>query len=104
MPKRRFAGCARRGRHRDRKQHNTRVSIAGQKGASRLLTAKSIPATIRTARGRPLPLGISSAHEGLNFALLCRHGTEVTLVVQPMDGDDSPIAEIALDPRLNRTG
>ena len=38
------------------------------------MTAKSIPPAIRTARGRPLPLGISSAHDGVNFALLCRHG------------------------------
>lgn len=68
------------------------------------MTAKPIPPAIRTARGRPLPLGTTSAHDGLNFALLCRHGTAVTLVVQPMDGDDTPIAEIILDPRLNRTG
>ncbi len=60
--------------------------------------------TLRTTRGRPLPLGISIAHDGLNFSLLCRHGTAVTLVIQPMDGDDQPIAEIALDSKLNRTG
>ena len=62
------------------------------------------PPTLRTARGRPLPLGVSSAHDGLNFALLCRHGTAVTLVVQRLDGDDAPIAEIALDPVRHRTG
>jgi glycogen operon protein len=60
--------------------------------------------TLRTARGRPLPLGVSSAHDGLNFALLCRHGTAVTLVVQNLDSDDAPIAEIALDPVIHRTG
>jgi glycogen operon protein len=51
-----------------------------------------------------LPLGVSTGHDGLNFALLCRHGHSVTLVVQKIDGDDTPIAEIELDPRLNRTG
>ena len=62
-------------------------------------------AIVRTSRGRPLPLGVSSAHDGLNFALLCRHGTAVTLVVQPLDdGTDTILAEIPLHPRLNRTG
>jgi isoamylase len=74
------------------------------RGAYRPVTAKPALATLRTARGRPLPLGVSSAHDGLNFALLCRHGTAVTLVVQKLDGDDAPIAEISLDPKLNRTG
>ena len=57
------------------------------------MTAKPIPPTLRTARGRPLPLGVSNVHDGLNFALLCRHGTAVSLVVQPLDGDDAPLAE-----------
>ena len=59
---------------------------------------------LRTSRGRPLPLGTSPTPDGANFALLCRHGTAVTLVVLP-DGDaNDPLAEIALDPRSNRTG
>jgi glycogen operon protein len=61
-------------------------------------------AGIRTLRGRPLPLGVSSAIEGLNFALLCRHGIQVWLVIYPLDGDDRPFAEIRLHPRFNRTG
>jgi glycogen operon protein len=40
----------------------------------------------------------------LNFALLCRHGTEVHLVVYPLDGNYQPLAEIPLNPRFNRTG
>ena len=68
------------------------------------MTSKPIPPTLRTSRGRPLPLGVSSAHDGLNFALLCRHGTAVTLVLLKLDGGDEPIAEISFDPRLNRTG
>lgn len=60
--------------------------------------------TIRTLRGRPLPLGVSTASDGLNFALLCRHGTSVWLVAYPLEGDDQPIAEIRLHPRFNRTG
>jgi glycogen operon protein len=38
----------------------------------------------------------------VNFALLCQHGTEVSLVIEPLDG--SPVSEIVLDPHYNRTG
>jgi len=57
-----------------------------------------------TGRGRPLPLGMSSTPEGLNFALLCRHGTSVTLVILPEAGGKKPLAEFVLHPRRNRTG
>lgn len=59
---------------------------------------------LRTSRGRPLPLGSSIMSEGINFALLCRHGTMVTLVVLPAEGGSVPLAEFPLDPRKNRTG
>ncbi len=60
--------------------------------------------TIRTMRGRPLPLGVSTTGEGLNFALLCRHGTTVWLVLYALDGDNKPLTEVPLHPRFNRTG
>jgi len=61
--------------------------------------------SIRTLRGRPLPLGVSSATDGLNFAILCRHGTAVWLVIHPLEEDQhTPIDEIRLHPRFNRTG
>lgn len=56
------------------------------------------------SRGRPLPLGASFSAEGINFALLCRHGTSVTLVILPEAGGTKPLDEIRLDPRHNRTG
>jgi len=61
--------------------------------------------TFRTARGRCLPLGVSAMNvaDGVNFALFCRHGTAVTLVVYPED-DDQPLIELPLDPHINRTG
>jgi isoamylase len=59
---------------------------------------------IRTLRGKPLPLGVSSTNDGLNFALLCRHGTSVWLVVYSLEGDFHPLTEIRLHPRFNRTG
>src|SRR6185437_16445549 len=59
--------------------------------------------TLRIARGKCLPLGASALPDGVNFALLCRHGSAVTLVIYPLDGV-LPIAEVALHPRRNRTG
>jgi isoamylase len=58
----------------------------------------------RTARGRPLPLGVSTNPDAINFALLCRHGTAVTLVILPEAGGNTPLTELRLDPRSNRTG
>lgn len=58
----------------------------------------------RTSRGRPLPLGASLAPDGANFALLCRHGRRVTLVILPEGDGGAPLAEYPLDARKNRTG
>ena len=59
------------------------------------------PLTI--ARGEPLPLGANRMGVGINFVLICRHATSVSLVLcEPCDG--AVRAEIPLDPRLNRTG
>jgi glycogen operon protein len=41
--------------------------------------------------------------DGINFVLLCRHGTAVTLVLYDMEHEE-PQTEIPLDPRRNRTG
>jgi glycogen operon protein len=59
--------------------------------------------TLRTARGRSLPLGATALANGVNFAVLCRHGTSVSLVLYPLEGDE-PLAELALDYWKNRTG
>src|SRR5262245_55854945 len=60
-------------------------------------------AHLRTFRGRSIPLGATALADGVNFALLCRHGTKVRLVLLPVDSEDV-IGEIALDPVKNRTG
>jgi glycogen operon protein len=59
--------------------------------------------TLRIARGKCLPLGATALPDGVNFALLCRHGDAVVLVIYPLDGSE-PLAEIALHPKRNRTG
>jgi isoamylase len=58
---------------------------------------------LHIARGHSLPLGPSTTADGVNFVLLCRHGTAVFLVLYPLEGGE-PMAEIALHPRRNRTG
>jgi glycogen operon protein len=59
--------------------------------------------SIRTARGRCLPLGATALADGVNFAVLCRHGTAVTQVLFDMEHDE-PQVEVPLHPRRNRTG
>ncbi len=59
--------------------------------------------TFRTSRGRSTPLGVTPYADGINFVLMCRHGTSVRLVIHPAEGEDV-LAEIALDPRKHRTG
>jgi glycogen operon protein len=60
-------------------------------------------ALLKTARGRSLPLGATALADGVNFALLCRHGISVRLVLLPVEGDGE-LAEILLDPVKHRTG
>ncbi|HZZ80047.1 MAG TPA: alpha-amylase family glycosyl hydrolase, partial [Gemmataceae bacterium] len=62
-----------------------------------------VATTIRTSRGRSTPLGATPYGNGINFVLMCRHGTEVSLVIQPV-GSDEILEEIKLDPRKHRTG
>jgi glycogen operon protein len=58
---------------------------------------------LAVTRGHPLPLGATLTPAGVNFVLLCRHGTGVTLVLsQPCSG--AIATEIPLDPRNHRTG
>ena len=55
------------------------------------------------SRGSPIPEGATPTPSGINFVLICRHGTAVWLVLsEPCDGEIH--AEIPLDPLSNRTG
>ena len=58
---------------------------------------------LRITRGRPFPLGASRTPDGVNFAVLSRHATAVTLVIEPEAGG-KPLTEIPLDHRTHRTG
>jgi isoamylase len=59
--------------------------------------------SLRTTRGRSAPLGVTPLGDGVNFVLMCKHGTAVSLILQSVDGD-SVLAEIPMDRLKNRTG
>ncbi|MGB2609775.1 MAG: glycogen debranching enzyme, partial [Isosphaeraceae bacterium] len=59
--------------------------------------------TLIVGRGSPLPPGANPMTNGVNFALICRHGTAVWLVLsEPCEGQ--VLTEIQLDDLYNRTG
>ena len=52
---------------------------------------------LTVTRGHPLPLGACVTPNGVNFALICRHGTAISLVLsEPCSAEIA--AEIPLDP------
>ncbi len=54
-------------------------------------------------RGSPIPLGPDRTARGVNFSVMARHATGMTLEIFEGDEDQAK-AIIPLDPRLNRTG
>ena len=61
------------------------------------------PPIFKTARGSCHPFGATAQHGGVNFAVFSRHAQAVSLVLF-REGREEPIAEIPLDPRINKTG
>ncbi|RYR47540.1 hypothetical protein Ahy_A07g033472 isoform B [Arachis hypogaea] len=63
----------------------------------------------KTFPGQAFPLGVSEVDNGINFAIFSQNATAVTLCLVPpesgsMDALDGSMIELALDPRLNKTG
>src|SRR5690348_10875214 len=54
-------------------------------------------------RGSPLPFGATLLRGGINFSIFSRDATEVSLVLFS-PGLPDPLAELPLDPHVNRTG
>jgi isoamylase len=54
-------------------------------------------------RGHCRPFGATVRPDGVNFAVFSRHAERVHLVLYRR-GQEEPVAEIALDPRLHKTG
>ena len=57
----------------------------------------------KTKPGQPLPLGATITPEGVNFSVFSRHAASLTLVLFEKAKSRS-VAEIPLDPEINRTG
>jgi glycogen operon protein len=57
----------------------------------------------RTARGHCRPFGPTPRGGGVNFAVFSRHAQRVHLVLF-REGHEEPVAEIPLDPGVNKTG
>lgn len=65
--------------------------------------SKTAHKSFHTGPGNPLHLGATITPDGVNFAVFSRHASSVSLVLfEP--GSYSPLAEIPLDPEINRTG
>jgi glycogen operon protein len=61
------------------------------------------PSAPATSRGHCLPFGASPRPGGVNFAVFSRHAQGVHLVLF-REGQEEPVAEIPLDPTVNKTG
>ena len=70
------------------------------KGAN---AAQAGSAAVSTGRGHCRPFGATPGPHGVNFAVFSRHAEMVHLVLF-REGSSEPIAEIPLDPRMNKTG
>jgi len=57
----------------------------------------------KTKPGQPLPLGPTVSPEGVNFSIFSRNATSLSLVLFEKAGPE-PVAEIPLNPDINRTG
>jgi isoamylase len=58
---------------------------------------------LRTAPGRPYPLGATVHPEGIHFALFTKNATAVELLLFDHFADPAPAHTVRLDPRVNRT-
>jgi len=53
--------------------------------------------------GRAIPLGASWTADGVNFAIISKHATDVTLDILPIE-ENKVLANLQLDPDFHRTG
>ena len=65
---------------------------------------KAAYGTLRTSPGSPLPFGARPNGKGTQFSAFSRNATAVSLLLFDSPQGSTPVREIELDPRLNRTG
>src|SRR5437588_11111897 len=63
----------------------------------------ALPLVFATTRGHCRPFGATPRPGGVNFAVFSRHAHGVDLVLFK-EGQEEPVAEVPLDPAVNRTG
>ncbi len=68
-----------------------------------MITKLISPANFLVSRGQCRPFGATVRAKGVNFAVFSRHARAAWLVLYP-EGCEVPIAEIRLDPTINKTG
>ena len=71
--------------------------------AKKAAASQAFPPTFAIRRGHCRPFGATSGPDGVNFAVFSRHAERISLVLFS-DGVDEPVAEIPLDPKVNKTG
>jgi isoamylase len=62
-----------------------------------------IQPSFKLSRGLPIPFGPTLTREGINFAVFSKNATQVILVIFATQVK-TPLLEIPLDPRFNKTG
>jgi len=62
-----------------------------------------VPTQFEFSRGTPLPFGATALRGGINFSIVSKHATTVTLLLFS-PGAAEPFAEFPFDPHFNRTG
>jgi isoamylase len=61
------------------------------------------PIEVELHQGHPMPLGATVRRDGVNFAIVSRYATAVTLLIFP-PGEPEAVVEFPLDARFHRTG
>jgi len=87
----------------DSQRHMQHIAGGASAESGRMKNLVKGPHGFATARGYPRPFGVAPREGGYNFAVFSRNATALNLVLfEP--GRDEPVAEIPLDPQLNKTG
>jgi isoamylase len=79
----------------------SRITMTDDAASDPSFAFQGHPLTV--TRGHPLPLGACVTPNGVNFALICRHGTAISLVLYEHYSAEIA-AEILLNPDWHRTG
>jgi glycogen operon protein len=83
--------------------HVVPLTIPAPGGSPVPVAAPPAPLILTTVRGYCRPFGATAREGGINFAVFSRHAHSVHLVLF-REGEAEPLAEVPLDPTINKTG